>query len=66
MKYRNASEVLPDSLLRELQKYAPGELLYIPADSGRKNQRAGGIETETGQGCSLGVAAGAILMEDGK
>ena len=36
MKYRNASEVLPDSLLRELQKYAPGELLYIPADSDRK------------------------------
>ena len=37
MKYRNASEILPDSLLRELQKYASGELLYIPADSGRKN-----------------------------
>lgn len=36
MKYRNASEILPDSLLRELQKYASEELLFIPADSGRK------------------------------
>lgn len=26
----------PDSLLRELQKYASGELFYVPADSGRK------------------------------
>lgn len=36
MKYRNASEILPDSLLRELQKYASGELLYVPADKDRK------------------------------
>ena len=31
MKYRNASEILPDPLLRELQKYAGGETLYVPA-----------------------------------
>jgi len=36
MKYRNASEILPDDLLRELQKYAPGEILYVPSDKCRK------------------------------
>ena len=36
MKYRNASEVLPDDLLKELQKYASGEILYIPSDKERK------------------------------
>jgi hypothetical protein len=35
VKYRNASEILPDELLRELQKYAPGEILYVPADKSR-------------------------------
>lgn len=30
MRYRNAKEVLPPELLAELQKYACGELLYIP------------------------------------
>ena len=36
MKYRNASEILPDELLKELQKYAQGEILYVPSDKGRK------------------------------
>ena len=36
MKYRNASEILPDELLKELQKYAPGEILYVPSDKVRK------------------------------
>ena len=36
MKYRNASEILPDDLLKELQKYAPGEILYVPSDGSRK------------------------------
>jgi len=31
MKYRNAAERLPMQLLQELQKHAPGELLYVPA-----------------------------------
>jgi len=31
MKYRNAAERLPAQLLRELQRHAPGELLYVPA-----------------------------------
>lgn len=30
MKYRNASHVLPDELLLEIQKYTQGELIYIP------------------------------------
>lgn len=36
MKYRNASELLPDDLLKELQKYVSGEVLYIPAEGKRK------------------------------
>jgi hypothetical protein len=36
MKYRNASEILPDDLLKELQKYASGEVLYVPSDKSRK------------------------------
>jgi Mor family transcriptional regulator len=30
MKYRNASEILPDKLLREIQEYTSGEAIYIP------------------------------------
>lgn len=30
MKYVNAAEILPDKLLKELQGYIDGELLYIP------------------------------------
>ena len=30
MKYINAAEVLPETLLKELQSYVDGELLYIP------------------------------------
>lgn len=30
MKYRNASEILPDKLLREIQRYTSGEAIYIP------------------------------------
>lgn len=30
MKYRNAMHVLPDELLKEVQKYAAGEAIYIP------------------------------------
>ena len=38
MQYKNGKEVLPPSLLKELQKYIQGELIYIPK---KKNQRAG-------------------------
>ncbi len=30
LKYKNAADVLPDKLLREIQKYASGEAIYIP------------------------------------
>ncbi|MBD5513256.1 MAG: hypothetical protein HDR06_01015 [Lachnospiraceae bacterium] len=30
MKYKNAADILPPVLLREIQYYIDGELLYIP------------------------------------
>ena len=30
MKYKNAQDILPDHLLKELQQYVSGETLYIP------------------------------------
>jgi len=36
MKYKNASDVLPESLLKEVQKYAAGETLYFPKDKERQ------------------------------
>ena len=36
MNYRRASDVLPEELLEELQKYAQGEMLYIPKSKERK------------------------------
>ena len=30
MKYKNAAEILPEKLLRELQNYSGGDILYIP------------------------------------
>ena len=35
MKYRNASDILPDELLKQIQKYAAGETLYIPSNDER-------------------------------
>lgn len=36
MKYVNAAEVLPERLLKELQTYIDGEILYIPKSSAKK------------------------------
>lgn len=36
MNYKNGKEVLPPSLLKELQKYIEGELLYIPKKTARR------------------------------
>lgn len=36
MRYRNASDILPEELLREVQKFAAGETLYFPKDRARK------------------------------
>lgn len=36
MKYTNAAEVLPSGLLREIQCYIEGELLYIPKSESKQ------------------------------
>lgn len=36
MKYKNAADILPDDLLKELQKHVSGELVYVPAGESRK------------------------------
>lgn len=36
MKYKNAAEILPERLLKELQAYLDGGLLYIPKASTKK------------------------------
>lgn len=36
MKYINAAEILPERLLKELQTYLDGEMLYIPRSSTKK------------------------------
>lgn len=37
MNYENAKDVLPEELLKEVQKHAGGKLLYIPVDSESKS-----------------------------
>ena len=37
MKYKKASDVLPDELLKEVQKYVNGEALYFPKYKERNN-----------------------------
>ena len=36
MRYRNASDIFPDELLKEIQKYSAGEMIYIPEQSNNK------------------------------
>ncbi|NBD27703.1 CD3324 family protein [Paenibacillus glycinis] len=37
MKYVSANELLPDKLLREIQKYVQGRTIYVPSpEDGRK------------------------------
>lgn len=36
MKYRNARDVFPPELLRQLQQYAGGEAVYIPRPAARR------------------------------
>ena len=35
--HKNAREILPDQLLKELQKYVSGETLYIPKAESKKS-----------------------------
>ncbi|MBR5799235.1 MAG: hypothetical protein IKY23_04145 [Lachnospiraceae bacterium] len=37
MKYRNAADIFPVDLLNEIQKYASGELIYIPQSNERRD-----------------------------
>lgn len=70
MKYINAKTILPDELIRELQKYIQGEYLYIPAlceqrkqwgeKTGYRNelkQRNREIRTQYQTGSSMDVLA---------
>lgn len=36
MKYINAAEILPEKLLKEIQTYVDGVVLYIPKTSAKK------------------------------
>jgi len=36
MSYKNGKDILPASLLRELQKYIQGELVYIPKTNSKR------------------------------
>ena len=38
MKYVSASEILPEYLLHEIQKYVHGSVLYIPSPEGRRKK----------------------------
>ncbi|OPA77412.1 hypothetical protein BVG16_13200 [Paenibacillus selenitireducens] len=38
MKYINADVVLPEHLLKELQKYVPGGMLYVPKPEGLRKK----------------------------
>lgn len=41
MRYVNAREVLPEPLVRELQKVVPGGCLYVPRDEESSRRRWG-------------------------
>lgn len=36
MKYKNAQDILPDRLVKELQQYISGEVLYVPRPESKK------------------------------
>lgn len=36
MKYKRAEDILPEELLKEVQKYITGEILYIPSPEGAR------------------------------
>ncbi len=35
-EYKNAADILPDDLLKQLQQYAAGDILYVPSAEKRK------------------------------
>lgn len=38
MKYINAKDILPDALVKELQRYIQGGYLYVPADQAQQKR----------------------------
>lgn len=38
MKYINADAVLPEELIKEIQKYVQGEILYVPIPEGLRKK----------------------------
>lgn len=36
MKYKRAEDILPEELLKEIQKYVSGEMVYIPSPEGTR------------------------------
>ena len=36
MGYRNAQEIFPEGLLKQIQRYVSGETIYVPARDERK------------------------------
>lgn len=51
MKYVNANEVLPDRLVKELQKYVETGYIYIPAKAGQHKSwgELSGLRKELGK-----------------
>lgn len=74
MRYKNASDILPDKLLREIQKYTSGEAIYIPSSqehsSWGEKSGAKGYYTERNQrivesyqlGKSMDIIAGEFCL----
>ncbi len=67
MKYINAAEILPEQLLKELQTYIDGNVLYVPKASAKKEwgaasgartffqERNKEIQKRFKEGCSIDV-----------
>ena len=47
MNYKNATQILPQELLTQIQKYIDGEFIYIPRLS--ENKKTWGTTTTTQQ-----------------
>lgn len=46
MKYRSAAQILPEELIREIQKYVQGEYIYIPIGEKAARRSPTGYSTE--------------------
>ena len=76
MKYVNAAEILPERLLRELQTYIDGDVLYVPKYSSKKKwgtvsgsrsfygERNREIQMEYGNGSTVECLAGKYFLSE--